>query len=768
MPVPAHMLNLTFSKPQPTTPLRSASRASVSMAKHEPQGSGIFDGTCQSPTVLDSAYSGQASVTNLPDFSQKLEQWKALSDSAKIGTPRLSSDRTTSDHLQAREFNKAPINQAESRNQKGQCKQEKQEASKAHEASAYESINNLWSGTSRAVEPSYFERKFDTKTKNVVALTNRGTWSHETLMDSWGSHDLPEDPKFAAHEAHASYVVPAVSGNFVQAYFQGPDTSAVPRVSIAGDILPARTRDPESPALTKSRKPGLISDFISSHPFGDVINMRRELLHGAERSKGGKMKKADFADLPHIGHTVHAGLSLPLTGNSQLAAAAATAPTKKGSTLTRQVNSNLDKHLDVSMDITTKIDHTSSDSQGIDGQGKISDVNAPVEMGTPRDASQQLEWYCTRKYNKYALQRKSKLRLNVDECGRIRLFRRSPVLAPIDGSNVPQIPTQLDTYGTPAVTHMRDSHGWISSAMQSLKRHHSPPKTPQTRRDKSPVKVSLRGELDMPPLASPAPLQQEGCFSDEDDAFCNDSAPVPDAICNDAPMIPPQTEEKSPGKNGDPALRLGGVYVRHLLDVNKVTFKEKHDKSFRKDEVSSVVGGNTAYSRSKVVKEDMAKGKIMIKFKDGYRVELSGMQVRDVASDFQRRIDLWGIRRKNQAVSLEGLVQLAKTKVSWDNTLHRERLETFWNAVYVDTPMPEPSLNVNVSPGWKDIGFQSNDPCTDFRAMGLLGLHCLCYHSTKYPSRVRTIVHAGKPNRDFPYAAVGINLVASLVQVTLS
>jgi hypothetical protein len=164
----------------------------------------------------------------------------------------------------------------------------------------------------------------------------------------------------------------------------------------------------------------------------------------------------------------------------------------------------------------------------------------------------------------------------------------------------------------------------------------------------------------------------------------------------------------------------------------------------------------------------MAKGKIMIKFKDGYRVELSGMQVRDVASDFQRRIDLWGIRRKNQAVSLEGLVQLAKTKVSWDNTLHRERLETFWNAVYVDTPMPEKSLNVNVSPGWKDIGFQSNDPCTDFRAMGLLGLHCLCYHSTKYPSRVRTIVHAGKPNRDFPYAAVGINLVASLVQVTLS
>ena len=79
--------------------------------------------------------------------------------------------------------------------------------------------------------------------------------------------------------------------------------------------------------------------------------------------------------------------------------------------------------------------------------------------------------------------------------------------------------------------------------------------------------------------------------------------------------------------------------------------------------------------------------------------------------------------------------------------------------------MPEPSLYVNVSPGWKDMGFQSNDPCTDFRAMGLLGLHCLWYHATKYPLRVRTIIHAGKPARDFPYGAVGINLVAALVQM---
>ena len=118
-----------------------------------------------------------------------------------------------------------------------------------------------------------------------------------------------------------------------------------------------------------------------------------------------------------------------------------------------------------------------------------------------------------------------------------------------------------------------------------------------------------------------------------------------------------------------------------------------------------------------------------------------------------------------QALAVDRLVQLAKTKVSWDKAAHRDMLARFWEGVYVGTPMPEPSLNVNVSPGWKDMGFQSNDPCTDFRAMGLLGLHCLHYHATKYPPRVRSIVHAGKPHRDFPYAAVGINLVAALVQM---
>ena len=36
-------------------------------------------------------------------------------------------------------------------------------------------------------------------------------------------------------------------------------------------------------------------------------------------------------------------------------------------------------------------------------------------------------------------------------------------------------------------------------------------------------------------------------------------------------------------------------------------------------------------------------------------------------------------------------------------------------------------LTSRVSKDWQDIGFQGNDPATDFRGMGTLGLQCLQY-----------------------------------------
>ena len=41
--------------------------------------------------------------------------------------------------------------------------------------------------------------------------------------------------------------------------------------------------------------------------------------------------------------------------------------------------------------------------------------------------------------------------------------------------------------------------------------------------------------------------------------------------------------------------------------------------------------------------------------------------------------------------------------------------------------MPGLPLEGRISKQWSEIGFQGNDPATDFRGMGILGLKCLLY-----------------------------------------
>ena len=41
--------------------------------------------------------------------------------------------------------------------------------------------------------------------------------------------------------------------------------------------------------------------------------------------------------------------------------------------------------------------------------------------------------------------------------------------------------------------------------------------------------------------------------------------------------------------------------------------------------------------------------------------------------------------------------------------------------------MPSTPLEARKTKQWQDIGFQGNNPATDFRGMGVLSLHCLLY-----------------------------------------
>ncbi|VDP13692.1 unnamed protein product [Soboliphyme baturini] len=64
---------------------------------------------------------------------------------------------------------------------------------------------------------------------------------------------------------------------------------------------------------------------------------------------------------------------------------------------------------------------------------------------------------------------------------------------------------------------------------------------------------------------------------------------------------------------------------------------------------------------------------------------------------------------------------------------------------------------------WKLVGFQSDDPSTDFRGMGLLGLKQLIYFCEKETCTARhMILKAYSFHNGYPFAIVGINITAMI------
>uniref|UniRef100_A0A8C5LYT7 ELMO domain containing 2 n=1 Tax=Leptobrachium leishanense TaxID=445787 RepID=A0A8C5LYT7_9ANUR len=89
-----------------------------------------------------------------------------------------------------------------------------------------------------------------------------------------------------------------------------------------------------------------------------------------------------------------------------------------------------------------------------------------------------------------------------------------------------------------------------------------------------------------------------------------------------------------------------------------------------------------------------------------------------------------------------------------DNLQHEQQLLELW-----DLLMPHEKLKSRTTKQWGDIGFQGDDPKTDFRGMGMLGLANLLYFSRHYTEEARLILsHSNHPKIGYSYAIVGINL----------
>ncbi|XP_061888757.1 ELMO domain-containing protein 2 [Entelurus aequoreus] len=89
-----------------------------------------------------------------------------------------------------------------------------------------------------------------------------------------------------------------------------------------------------------------------------------------------------------------------------------------------------------------------------------------------------------------------------------------------------------------------------------------------------------------------------------------------------------------------------------------------------------------------------------------------------------------------------------------DSQQHEAMLLKLWELL-----MPNVELESRVTKQWGDIGFQGDDPKTDFRGMGMLGLINLLFFSQNYTEEARMVLsHANHPKLGYSYAIVGINL----------
>ncbi|CAB3238869.1 unnamed protein product [Arctia plantaginis] len=105
---------------------------------------------------------------------------------------------------------------------------------------------------------------------------------------------------------------------------------------------------------------------------------------------------------------------------------------------------------------------------------------------------------------------------------------------------------------------------------------------------------------------------------------------------------------------------------------------------------------------------------------------------------------------------IDEVEELRRTQFDSNNDEHEQMLLNLWSLLVPDSP-----LEGRVSKQWQHIGFQGDDPKTDFRGMGLLGLENLLFFATNYLQVSRHVLsHSLHPTYGYTYAIVGINITS--------
>eukprot|EP01135_Chromosphaera_perkinsii_P006107 Nk52_evm3s400 gene=Nk52_evmTU3s400 len=105
-----------------------------------------------------------------------------------------------------------------------------------------------------------------------------------------------------------------------------------------------------------------------------------------------------------------------------------------------------------------------------------------------------------------------------------------------------------------------------------------------------------------------------------------------------------------------------------------------------------------------------------------------------------------------------GIDAARKVKYEETNAVHERGLLLLWGLL-----QPHCKLESRTGKTWQLLGFQGDNPATDFRGMGLLGLYNLLYFATFYTDICTSVLsNANHPYRGYSFAVVGINITALL------
>jgi len=123
---------------------------------------------------------------------------------------------------------------------------------------------------------------------------------------------------------------------------------------------------------------------------------------------------------------------------------------------------------------------------------------------------------------------------------------------------------------------------------------------------------------------------------------------------------------------------------------------------------------------------------------------------------------LYGAHALYNALEELRKVAFEKAGAEEQNERNRAKLTGLWGDL-----CPQEQLKGLVSEQWKDIGFQGDNPATDFRGMGMLGLENLAYFARTHTELARRVVLTSQhPTNWFPFAITGIQLTKFLLDKT--